>query len=114
MKKKKLNLFISQPMSDKTDEEIKTERKKAIKSVQDKYGDEYDIKVLDSYIEYFTADDKNINKPLYYLGRALQILAEADIAYFCKGWEKYRDCKIENEAAIAYDIPLVIEDYTNK
>lgn len=35
----------------------------------------------------------------------------ADIAYFAKGWQDARGCKIENTCAIEYGIP-VIEDYT--
>lgn len=38
-------------------------------------------------------------------------LAGADIAYFAKGWQDARGCKIENTCAIEYGIP-VIEDYT--
>jgi hypothetical protein len=37
--------------------------------------------------------------------------AGADIAYFAKGWQDARGCKIENTCAIEYGIP-VIEDYT--
>ena len=76
-------LFISQPMKGKSDEDILTERKKAIKSA----------------------------KPLWFLGKSLELLAGADIAYFTKGWQEARGCKIENTCAIEYGIP-VIEDYT--
>ena len=40
-----------------------------------------------------------------------ELLAGADIAYFAKGWQDARGCKIENTCAIEYGIP-VIEDYT--
>ena len=35
----------------------------------------------------------------------------ADVAYFAKGWENFRGCKIENTCAVEYGI-LTIEDYT--
>lgn len=49
-------------------------------------------------------------KPLWYLAKSLELLSAADVAYFVKGWEKARGCKIENTCAIEYGID-VIEDY---
>ena len=99
-----IKLFISQPMRDKTNEEIKSERQSAIQSVKEKYGD--DVEVIDSFIN----DAPHDAKPLWFLGKSLQLLAGADVAYFCKGWENYRGCRIENQCAIEYGI-TVIEDY---
>lgn len=99
-------LFISQPMSGKTDEEILTERERAIKSAERELGEP--VEVIDSYI----SDAPAGAKPLWFLGKSLELLADADIAFFARGWEGARGCKIENTAAIEYGIP-VIEDYTN-
>lgn len=98
-------LFISQPMKDKTDEEIKSERHKIIQRVKEGYPNE-DIEVIDSFFENAPHDAK----PLWFLGKSLQLLSTADIAYFANGWENYRGCKIENQCAIAYGID-VVEDY---
>ena len=46
-----------------------------------------------------------------FLGKSLELLSTADIAYFAKGWENARGCRIENTCAIEYGI-TVIEDYT--
>ena len=97
-------LFISQPMRDKTNEEIEREREAAIQSVKEKYGD--DVEVIDSFFK----DAPHDAKPLWFLGKSLELLAGADVAYFCKGWENYRGCRIENQCAIEYGI-TVIEDY---
>ena len=97
-------LFISQPMRDKTNEEIERERQSAIQSVKEKYGD--DVEVIDSFFK----DAPHDAKPLWFLGKSLELLAGADVAYFCKGWENYRGCRIENQCAIEYGI-TVIEDY---
>lgn len=97
-------LFISQPMRDKTNEEIERERQNAIQSVKEKFGD--DIEVIDSFFK----DAPHDAKPLWFLGKSLELLAGADVAYFCKGWENYRGCRIENQCAIEYGI-TVIEDY---
>lgn len=91
-------IFISQPMRDKTDDEIKAEREKAIKEVESELGEK--VQVLDSFFEGAPHDAK----PLWFLAKSLELLAKADIAYFCKGWENYRGCRIEKTCAIEYGI----------
>lgn len=97
-------LFISQPMNGKTDEEIKAVREKAIESAKKQIGE--DVEIIDSFFENAPHDAK----PLWFLGKSLQLLAEADIAYFAKGWESARGCKIENICATEYGIQTIIED----
>ena len=99
-----MKAFISQPMKDKTDEEIKEGRNKAIQSLIEKYGD--DIEIIDSFFEGAPHDAK----PLWFLSKNLELLSGADVAYFCKGWNEARGCKIENMCAIEYGIET-IEDY---
>ena len=100
-------LFISQPMRGKTDEEILAERKKAIESAERNLGEP--VEVIDSFFRNAPADAR----PLWFLGKSLELLSTADIAYFAKGWEDARGCRIENQCAIEYGIE-VIEDYTKK
>ena len=100
-----IKLFISQPMRNKTDEQIQSERDKAIQSAKDKFGD--DVEVIDSFFK----NAPHEAKPLWFLGKSIELLASADVAFFCKDWEKYRGCRIENQCAIEYGI-TVIEDYT--
>lgn len=77
----------------------------AIKSAEEKIGEP--VEVIDSFFQEAPVDAK----PLWFLGKSLELLAGADIAYFAKGWQEARGCKIENTCAIEYGIP-VIEDYT--
>lgn len=100
-------LFISQPMRGKTDEEILAERKKAIESAERNLGEP--VEVIDSFFQNAPVDAR----PLWFLGKYLELLSTADIAYFAKGWEDARGCRIENQCAIEYGIE-VIEDYTEK
>lgn len=97
-------LFISQPMNGKTEEEILAVRKQAIESAKKFLGEE--VEVIDSYI---TSAPKDV-KPLWFLGKSLEFLSMADVAYFVKDWEKFKGCRIENTCAIEYGI-TVIEDY---
>ncbi len=100
-------LFISQPMKGKTDEEILTERRRAVRSAERQLGEP--IEVIDSFFQSAPTDAK----PLWFLGKSLELLSGADIAYFAKGWQEARGCRIENTCAIEYGI-TVIEDYTAK
>lgn len=97
-------LFISQPMKGKTDKEILKEREKAIESAKKYLGEE--VEVIDSFFQSAPVDAK----PLWFLGKSLELLSTADVAYFAKDWDKFRGCKIENLCAIEYGID-VIEDY---
>lgn len=101
-------LFISQPMKGKTNEEIKAERENAIASVEGALGE--DVEVIDSFFE----DAPHDANPLWFLGKSLQLLSTADIAYFAKGWEDARGCKIEHQCADEYGISLIIEDYAEQ
>lgn len=99
-------LFISQPMKGKTDEEILAVREKAIQSAKEKLGE--DVEVIDSFFQSAPVNAR----PLWFLGKSLELLSTADVAYFAKGWENFRGCKIENLCAIEYGIEMVIEDYS--
>ena len=93
-------LFISQPMIDKTNEEIKTERENIIKEVTNVLGE---VEVIDSFFESAPHEAK----PLWFLGKSLELLSTADIAYFAKDWDKYRGCKIEHTCATEYGIDVM-------
>ena len=73
-----MKVFISQPMRDKTDEQIKSEREKAIKAIREKHNEE--VEIIDSFFE----NAPHNAKPLWFLGKSIELLADADIAYFCK------------------------------
>ncbi len=96
-------LFISQPMRDKTNEEILETRKQIKEGVERLLGD--DVEVIDSFFK----DAPHEAKPLWFLGKSLELLSTADCAYFGEGWKEYRGCKIEHECAVQYGISIVGE-----
>ncbi len=98
-------LFISQPMNGKTKEEILAVREKAIQSAERNIGEP--VEVIDSFFK----DAPHNAATLWFLGKSLELLATADVAYFAKVWEQARGCRIENQCALEYGI-TVIEDYT--
>ena len=99
--------MISQPMGDRSEEDILAQRNKAMKVL-----DDMGYEVVDSYI--YDADEDlrmygYIHLPVYYLGKSLEFLAKADVLYVCDGWENARGCRIEVETAKAYNIPIIYE-----
>lgn len=97
-------LFISQPMRGKSDEEILATREKAIESAKRMLETE-DVEVIDSFFQSAPADAK----PLWFLGKSLELLAGADVAFFAKGWEDARGCRIEKMCAIEYGVATIEE-----
>ena len=95
-------LFISQPMKGKSDADILAERKKAIKSAEEKIGEP--VEVIDSFFQEAPVDAK----PLWFLGKSLELLSGADVAYFAQGWEDARGCAIEHDSALAYGIKSIV------
>ena len=97
-------LFISQPMKGKTDQEILVVRKKAIEAAEKLLGEE--VEVIDSFFQSAPVDAK----PLWFLGKSLELLSSADVAYFAPGWNDFRGCKIEHTCAAEYGIPTIEAD----
>lgn len=95
-----MRVFISQPMNGKTDEEILRERDEAIKEIKKNISD--DIEVIDSFFQSAPFDAR----PLYFLGKSLELLSTADIAYFCRGWDLARGCRIEHQCCLEYGIKI--------
>ena len=94
-------LFISQPMKGKADEEILEERQKAIKSAEKMVGEP--VEVIDSFFQNAPADAK----PLWFIGKSLELLAGADVAYFSEGWQEAIGCRIEHTCAVEYGIDRI-------
>ncbi len=94
-------LFISQPMKGKTDSEILEERETTMEAARNALGE--DVELIDSFFQNAPADAR----PLWFLGKSLELLSTADIAYFASGWENARGCRIEHTCAEEYGIPCI-------
>ena len=65
------------------------------------YGN--DVEILDSlFNDYNTSHIKHLS--VAFLGRSLEVLAQADVAFFSSGWKSARDCRIEYDVARLYGI----------
>jgi hypothetical protein len=97
-----MKVFISQVMRDKTKEEILLERESVIKYVRKIYGESAEI--IDSYFGDYNPQTGSI--PLKFLAKSLELLADADLAIFCRNWEHARGCIIEHQCAVSYGIDV--------
>lgn len=100
-------IFISLPMRDKTSYEIKEDRDRIISKLISRYGQ---FEILESIFTDVAAGSKS----LYFLGKSFEVLSEADIAVFAKGWEKARGCLLEHDACLAYGIEIIREENLNE
>lgn len=94
-------VFISQPMKDKSNEEILSVREEALRRAKEYL--KTDVELIDSFFQ----DVPHDVKPLWYLGKSLELLSEADIAVFASGWNEYRGCNIEHLCCSKYGINTI-------
>lgn len=94
-------IFISQPMNGMSDAQIHAKRKDVVMILKNYF--EENVEVIDSIID----DAPKNAKPLWYLGKSLELLSTADVVVFVRGWEKYRGCRIEHTCAVEYGIRIV-------
>lgn len=96
-------LFISQPMNGLSDDVILAKRKQ-ISEIFKKKGYE----IIDTFFE--EEPGKEIaTYPLYYLGKSISSMAEADVVLFCKGYENARGCRMEHAVAKEYGVTIIYE-----
>ena len=108
MENRKLNIFITQAMNNKSKEEIFIKRKQLIEKVQN-YFQTDDLKFMKSYFE-IKHSKKLKNESLYFLSKSLKVLSKSDVIIMASGWENSRGCRIEYECARLYDIMVIYED----
>ena len=94
-------VFISQPMRGKANDEILAEREAIIATAKSVYGENVDI--LDSFFKDAPVDAR----PLWFLGKSLEMLSTADIAVFSNGWQSARGCRIEHTCALEYGVEVL-------
>jgi hypothetical protein len=99
-----MKYFISQPMRGRAGIVIKTERKH-IEELIRKYDS--DAEIIDSYMESSTIakDSEGVKNPdVYFLGRAISLMQDADVVVLATGWKNSRGCRIEKQVAEQYNI----------
>ena len=102
--------MLSQPMAGKTDEEIVATREKAMATLKEKGYEVVNTLFTDEWYSKEQMYKRGVVQiPLCFLAKSLENMSLCHAAYFCKGWEKARGCKIEHDAAIAYGLEIIYE-----
>ena len=88
-----MKVFISQPMNGKDEQTILEERTKMVSRIKEQYPD---AKILESYFEDYNPPTGNVG--LKYLSKSLELLADADEAWFAPGGRTPADAKSKTTA----------------
>lgn len=106
-----MKAMLSQPMAGKTEKEIKETREKAIKALEDKGYEVINTLFTDEWYSSESMELRGVVQiPLCFLAKSLENMSLCHVAYFCKGWENARGCRIEHEAAKAYGLDIIYEE----
>ena len=103
--------MLSQPMRGKTEAEIVATREKAIAALEEKGYSVVNTLFTDEWYSNENMRKRGVEQiPLCFLAKSLENMSLCHTAYFCKGWETARGCRIEHEAAKAYGLEILYEE----
>lgn len=106
-----MKVMLSQPMAGKTDEEIIATRDKAVKTLTEKGYEVVNTLYTDEWYSKENMEKRGVVQiPLCFLAKSLENMSLCHAAYFCKGWEQARGCRIEHDAAVAYGLQILYEE----
>ena len=97
-----MKVFISQPMKDRTFDEIEIERNVMIHVIGCVYPDE-EIEVVDSLFSDEDVPEGETVGALWFLGESIKAMDKADLVVMAVNWQHARGCQIEHEIAVDYD-----------
>lgn len=102
--------MLSQPMAGKTDDEIREAREKAITALEKEGCEIVNTFFTDEWYSKESMEERGVVQiPLCFLAKSLENMSKCHVAYFCKGWENARGCRIEHDAAVAYGLEIIYE-----
>lgn len=106
-----MKAMLSQPMAGKTDEEIIATREKVIKALEARGYEIVNTLFTDEWYNRENMEKRGVVQiPLCFLAKSLENMSLCHAAYFCKGWEQARGCRLEHEAAVAYGLTVIYEE----
>jgi len=103
--------MVSQPMTEKTEEEIIATRERAKKYLESNNYEFINTLFTDEWYSKESMQKRGVvNIPLCFMAKSLENMSKCHVAYFARGWENTRGCKIEHEVAKAYGLEIVYEE----
>jgi hypothetical protein len=107
-----MKFFISQGMRNKTDEEINAEREKIINDFIIPTFGENNVEIIESKFDISeNVPEEVLTEPVYWLGKSIQKLAEANFLICSPDYFDYNGCKVEREIAERYGISVLVASY---
>lgn len=107
MKKKAM---LSQPMAGRTEQEIVATRKRAIAELEQRGYEIVNTLFTDEWYSQEKMTERGVVQiPLCFLAKSLENMSLCHAAYFCRGWQNARGCRIEHDAAVAYGLEVIEE-----
>lgn len=103
--------MISQPMNGLTDEQITNAQNKFLE-----YAKKENLEVVNTYFQDEWYSKKSmisrgvVQIPMCFLAKSIENMSLCHKAYFAKGWEAARGCKIEHEVALQYGMEIIYEE----
>lgn len=106
-----MKAMLSQPMGGKSEEEIVETRNRAIAALEEQGYEIVNTLFTDEWYRRENMEERGVVQiPLCFLAKSLENMSLCHAAYFCKGWEQARGCRIEHEAAVAYGLTVIYEE----
>lgn len=106
-----MKAMLSQPMAGKTEQEIVSTRERAIRVLEAQGYEIVNTLFTDEWYSNEEMEKRGVVQiPLCFLAKSLENMSLCHAAYFCKGWENARGCRIEHEAAKAYGVTIIYEE----
>ncbi len=94
-----------------TDEQIEETRNRFLE-----FAKKENLEVVNTYFkdEWYSkesmAERGVVQIPLCFLAKAIENMSLCDKAYFAKGWESARGCRLEHEVALKYGAQIIYEE----
>ena len=103
--------MLSQPMAGKTEKEIIYTRNRTVAELEKRGFEIVNTLFTDEWYSQQSMKQRGVVQiPLCFLAKSLENMSLCHAAYFCKGWENARGCRIEHEAAKAYGLEIIYEE----
>lgn len=106
-----MKAMLSQPMAGKTEQEITDTRNRAIAALKARGYEVVNTIFTDEWYSKEKMQERGVVQiPLCFLAKSLENMSLCHAAYFCRGWENARGCRIEHDAAKAYGLEIIYEE----
>lgn len=106
-----MKAMLSQPMAGKTEQEITDTRNRAIEALKARGYEVVNTLFTDEWYSKEKMQERGVVQiPLCFLAKSLENMSLCHAAYFCRGWENARGCRIEHDAAMAYGLEIIYEE----